>query len=124
MGQALYNIEAVASQPAEQQSAQTQKHLSKLQNQFSEFDIDTLQSQQKTKINRLDKTKNILIKELQSLKCYCVNKLDRAAQETEEEKSYLSEEETTKVREIIKKLDSYIDLIGSNLTAQITEQLS
>ena len=36
----------------------------------------------KTKINRLEKRKNILIKELQSLKAYCVNKLDRAVQES------------------------------------------
>lgn len=49
--------------------------------------------QSKTKINRLEKRKNILIKELQSLKAYCVNKLDRAAQETVDEKSYLSEDD-------------------------------
>ena len=35
----------------------------------------------------------------------------------------MSEEETNKVREIIKKLDSYIDLIATNLNTQITEQL-
>ena len=52
-----------------------------------------------------------------------MNKLDRAVQETNDEKSYLSEEETLKVKEIIKKLDSYIDLITQNLNSLISDYL-
>ena len=42
------------------------------------FDISMLLKSITLKLNKLDKTKNILIKELQSLKSYSMDKADRA----------------------------------------------
>ena len=72
----------------------------------------------------MDKNKNIIIKEIQSLKIYCVNKLDRADKDTEAEKNYLKDEDKTKLNDIISKLESYIDMIATNLSTQITDVLA
>lgn len=72
----------------------------------------------------MDKNKNIIIKEIQSLKIYCVNKLERADKDTEAEKNYLKDEDKTKLNDIISKLESYIDMIATNLSTQITDVLA
>lgn len=50
----------------------------KIKDGIEGFDISILIKQTTLRLNKLDKTKNILIKELQSLKAYSMDKADRA----------------------------------------------
>lgn len=72
----------------------------------------------------MDKNKNIIIKEIQSLKIYCVNKLDRAGLDSDGKHNFLKDEDKTKLKEIIEKLESYIEMIATNLSWQITQMLA
>lgn len=81
-------------------------------------------------MQRLDKNKNIIIKEIQSLKIYCTNKMDRAmrengggAKDADGKTQTISEEDLDILRDIIKKLDYYIDMISTSLSHKISEYL-
>lgn len=108
-----------------------EKVVKRLKDEVSKFDVEHMVEEERTKLQRFDKNKNIIIKEIQSLKIYCTNKMDRAirenvgvAQDADGKMQTINEEDLDILKDIIKKLDYYIDMIGTSLSHKISDFLT
>ena len=81
------------------------------------FDVNMLIKQTTLKVNKLDKTKNILVKELQSLKAYSMDKADRAQRGGKPQ-------DIESIKGVITSLQDYIEIINTNLTYFLQEYLN
>ena len=80
------------------------------------FDVQYLVKNLTLRVNKLEKTKNIVVKELQSLKAYSMDKADRA-QISGKAADFES------IKGVIDNLQRYIEMINTNLTYILQEYL-
>lgn len=112
INQCQINIENCSAEEAKNEWSDK---MCKIRDGIQGFDIGALKTQTALKLSKLDKTKNILIKELQSLKAYCMDKADRAQQ---------AGQDSSVIKQTIQILQEYIEQINTHLSYLLQEYLS
>ena len=73
--QVIHNLKVV---PKDQFQNQDNSVMISVREQIQKFDLSFYIKETSSRVNKLEKSKNMLIKELQSLKAYSMDKIDRA----------------------------------------------